>query len=112
MQETPHGREAPRAKAIPPRQADLTALFAGLREMHCTSVVGVSNFGKSALLRAMTDPQIQRRYLGEDAWIYDTTTGALYYDADGLGGVDAVQVAVLGTTTHPGLVYSDVQIIG
>jgi hypothetical protein len=64
MQETPYAREAPRAKAIPPRQADLAALFAGLREMHCISVVGVSNFGKSALLRAMTDPQIQRRYLG------------------------------------------------
>jgi Ca2+-binding RTX toxin-like protein len=47
-----------------------------------------------------------------DRIIYDTTTGALYYDADGLGGVDAVQVAALGTTTHPGLVYSDVQIIG
>jgi hypothetical protein len=66
MQEFPYVRESPRAKAIPPRQADLTALFADIREMHCTSVVGVSNFGKSALLRAMTDPQIQRRYLGTE----------------------------------------------
>jgi hypothetical protein len=63
-QETPHGRQAPRAKAIPPRQADLAELFAGAREMHCTSVVGVSNFGKSALLRAMTDPHLQEQHLG------------------------------------------------
>jgi len=38
--------------------------------MRCTSVVGVSNFGKSALLRAMTDPQIQSRYLGSEATGY------------------------------------------
>jgi hypothetical protein len=67
MQETPYVREPPRAKAIPPRQADLAALFSGIREMHCTSVVGVSNFGKSALLRALTDPKVQRRHLGEEA---------------------------------------------
>jgi len=47
-----------------------------------------------------------------DRIVYNTTTGALYYDADGLGGVDAVQVAVLGTTTHPGLLYTDVLIGG
>jgi hypothetical protein len=64
MQETPYLRETSRAKAIPPREADLAALFADVRDMHCTSVVGVSNFGKSALLRAMTDPQVQQRFLG------------------------------------------------
>jgi hypothetical protein len=63
MQESPYLRETSRAKAIPPREADLAALFADVRDMQCTSVVGVSNFGKSALLRAMTDPQVQRRYL-------------------------------------------------
>jgi Ca2+-binding RTX toxin-like protein len=47
-----------------------------------------------------------------DRVVYDTTTGAVYYDADGLGGADAVQVAVLGTTTHPGLLYTDVLIGG
>jgi hypothetical protein len=67
MQGTPYLRETSRAKAIPPREADLAALFADARDSHCTSVVGVSNFGKSALLRAMTDPQIQRQYLGEEA---------------------------------------------
>jgi hypothetical protein len=67
MQGIPYSREPARAKAIPPRHADLAELFAAVREMHCTSVVGVSNFGKSALLRAMTDPQVQRRYLGPEA---------------------------------------------
>jgi len=48
----------------------------------------------------------------DDRMIYDTTTGALYYDADGIGGVDAVQVALLGTTTHPELAYTDIMIGG
>ncbi|WP_156424840.1 cadherin domain-containing protein [Novosphingobium fuchskuhlense] len=46
-----------------------------------------------------------------DRVIYDTTTGKLYYDADGQGGAAAVQIAVLGSSTHPILIYSDLQII-
>ncbi|WEX75374.1 calcium-binding protein [Sinorhizobium numidicum] len=42
--------------------------------------------------------------------IYDTTTGALYYDADGsLSGATAVQFAVL--STHPGLTTGDFLIV-
>ena len=59
-----------RERALLPRQADLTALFAAVREMHCISVVGVSNLGKSALLRSMTDASVQAQYLGEEAATY------------------------------------------
>jgi Ca2+-binding RTX toxin-like protein len=46
-----------------------------------------------------------------DRVIYDTASGKLYYDADGQGGAVAVQVALLGASTHPALVFSDLQII-
>ena len=44
--------------------------------------------------------------------VYNTTTGALYYDADGLNGEAAVQFAVLGSTTHPSLGAGDFVIVG
>jgi Ca2+-binding RTX toxin-like protein len=46
-----------------------------------------------------------------DRVIYDTASGKLYYDADGQGGAAAVQIAVLGSSSHPVLIYSDIQII-
>ncbi len=55
------------ARAVLPRQTDLAALFAAVREMHCVSVVGVSNVGKSALLRSMTLPEVQAFHLAGEA---------------------------------------------
>lgn len=47
-------------------------------------------------------------HLETDRVIYNTSTGALYYDADGSGAGKAVQIAVLDS--HPAMVYSDVLI--
>ena len=47
----------------------------------------------------------------DDRIIYNTTTGALYYDADGTGSSAAVQIAIIGTSTHPALAYSDISIV-
>ena len=43
--------------------------------------------------------------------IYNSTSGVLYYDADGSGAGAAVKVAILGTSTHPALTAADVLII-
>jgi uncharacterized delta-60 repeat protein len=44
----------------------------------------------------------------DDRIVYNTTTGVLYYDADGSGSGSAVQIALLGTATHPALAYTDI----
>ncbi len=50
-----------------PRHADLTGVFAAVRDMDCLSVVGVSNLGKSATLRALVEPAVQAQYLDSAA---------------------------------------------
>ena len=47
----------------------------------------------------------------DDRIIYNTASGALYYDADGAGGTAAVQFAQLGTGTHPGLTAEDFLVV-
>jgi Ca2+-binding RTX toxin-like protein len=47
----------------------------------------------------------------DDRIIYDPRSGAVYYDADGLGGDAAVQILTMGTgTTHPYLAASDFEL--
>jgi Ca2+-binding RTX toxin-like protein len=45
----------------------------------------------------------------DDRLIYNTTTGALFYDADGIGTGKAVQIAVLAG--HPDLAFGDILIV-
>lgn len=42
-----------------------------------------------------------------DRIIYDTATGSLHYDADGVGGSASVRFAILGVATHPAITYQD-----
>jgi len=74
--------------------------FAGLGAV---GALGSAAFFSSATATAAND--------ATDRIVYNTTSGALYYDADGLGGQAAVQIATFGTTTHPSLLFSDFQIV-
>ena len=47
----------------------------------------------------------------DDRIIYNTSTGALFYDADGTGLTAAVQIATIGITTHPALTNADFMVI-
>ena len=75
------------------------AIFAGLTLGNLTTDAFWSGAGVTAAHDAT------------DRLIYNTTTGALYYDADGTGVTAAVQVALLGSTTHPTLAYDDFMVI-
>ena len=46
-----------------------------------------------------------------DYVIYNSSNGALFYDADGNGAGAATQIAMLGTGTHPALTYADFFVI-
>ncbi|HEY8085122.1 MAG TPA: hypothetical protein VIE69_05920, partial [Methylophilaceae bacterium] len=45
-----------------------------------------------------------------DHFIYNSSSGALYYDADGSGAGAKVQIATLGTTVHPALTAADIHV--
>jgi Ca2+-binding RTX toxin-like protein len=49
---------------------------------------------------------------GADRIIYDQSSGALYYDADGIGTKAApIQIALIGSTEHPALQASDLWVV-
>ena len=47
----------------------------------------------------------------DDRIIYNTTSGALFYDPDGLGGEASVRFAVLGSASHPAITSGDFLIV-
>jgi Ca2+-binding RTX toxin-like protein len=71
------------------------AIFTALTS---TGTLSAANFVASATGAAVDS---------NDYILYNTTTGALYYDADGSGSGAAVEFAVLGTSTHSGITNID-----
>ncbi|WP_298191005.1 DUF4347 domain-containing protein [Novosphingobium sp.] len=46
-----------------------------------------------------------------DRILYDTSSGKLWYDPDGLGDFAPILIAQLGTSAHPALTYTDIVLI-
>jgi Ca2+-binding RTX toxin-like protein len=86
----------------------------GADKIHLDDDVFTSLTGGVALTGAQfrTGAGASAALTSEQRIIYDQSTGALYYDADGVGGVAAVQFAVLGTTSHPVLGVGDFVVVG
>ena len=80
------------------------AIFAGLH-----SVAGNGSALKASDF--VSSPIATHGTTANSHLIYNSTSGALYYDADGSGAGAAVKVAILGTSAHPALTAADVLII-
>jgi len=74
-----------------------------------TGLGALGELGAGAFLASATASSAQG---ADERLVYNTTTGQLWYDADGVGGLASVQIAAFGTSSHPALVYSDFQIVG
>jgi Ca2+-binding RTX toxin-like protein len=78
-------------------------IFTVLGPVGANTPLAAAKFHKAAGATAAHD--------ADDRIIYNTSTGALYYDADGQGGDAAVQFATLGTASHPNLVAGDLIVV-
>lgn len=78
------------------------AIFSAF-DAEVSSVLEIGQFYSGAGVKTAHD--------ANDRLVYNTSSGALYYDADGQGGVDAVQLAVVGSSTHPTLTMFDFTIV-
>lgn len=77
-----------------------------------SSVKWFKDFGAAGDLTSdqfWSGADVTRAHDASDRLIYNTSTGDLYYDADGTGAKAAILVAHL--TGNPGLTYGDIQII-
>jgi Ca2+-binding RTX toxin-like protein len=79
-------------------QLENTGIFSALA---ATGALSVDNFVSNATGTAMD---------GDDFIVYNTTTGALFYDADGNGGGAAVQFAVIASDVD-GLTAADFVVV-
>ncbi|NOZ27453.1 MAG: hypothetical protein GXP39_05290 [Chloroflexi bacterium] len=53
--------------ATRPRWQETEHIFGYIRRLDPCSIIGISNIGKSALMRQLRDPEVQRDHLGADA---------------------------------------------
>ena len=91
----------------------ITDFVSGMDELQFSKAIFASlgETGKLSGVAFLSGAGLVAAQDSADRMIYNTTTGALYYDADGVGGVAAVQVAIIGTAIHPALVSADIHVI-
>ena len=80
-----------------------------------TGLITAAGTGNGAVLKALefvSSPTATHAISTSSHLIYNSTSGALYYEADGNGmGVAVTMIAILGTSTHPVLTAADILVI-
>jgi Ca2+-binding RTX toxin-like protein len=103
---------APVAGGIADTVVDFNSAEGDLIELGRSAFRGLGRtLGTISADQFWSGPGVDRIHLSTDRLLYDTTSGKLWYDADGAGAVTPVLVAQFGTTTHPVLTFSDFELI-